>query len=744
MLAGLFLRGYKVYKNVKFLPFFDCDHENLNLFIGPNGVGKSSILEALDTFFNNAKWTISLGSQHAYVAPIFLIEKKKVEHFSTTSKEYIEKISAFLWNVKLADNKLVYSTISDFLEFKDKIRSTCEQDYYLLLLSFTPHLRDISFATFDAEIKKTVLNLTFDEENNLKKNEQKPLNKLFTEVHDLYTYIYIPTETNIANFLRLESKDMQELTDRRIIDNIDVILTNKSVPQENGEISEKKNILDLINEKLQPYVAEVERIIQQIDIEYRFQAEGTAKLTTKDISRQIINAFYSKRKLQKDGKSIADLSSGERKKALIDITYSFLSQEDRGAQEKEIILAIDEPEASLDMSIRYDQFERIEKLAKDHQIFIATHWYGSLPIIQQGIIHHIEIGEDGLPVIRLYNSRYYFEDRKNDPNDIYFKSFSDLSQSILSSIRSKEMNWIIVEGPEDKNYLDYYLKGQITNLKILPVGGSGSVKLLYQHMSIPFSVKSDSSTFKGRVFCLVDTDNQGLDIKDSDSKYGKLRIRRFQLGTYSGTQEIKLVKINNAVFIPTEIEEVLVPNQFYLALKKTIEASNDENVKLAFSYFKYDDDSKFSFVKGDLSILLPQSNVERNYKSDKKLIIDFIDRNKFLISHNYCKMNKEVEPAWIGDIIKLFNQDGYKENNSLPSEKDKLDSTIINQLTEELSESMEKSEKLDIDSEIKTPKNDVVPVAETIVPSETISPPTIVTSDVTTENLSPPPVTNIG
>jgi hypothetical protein len=107
-------------------------------------------------------------------------------------------------------------------------------------------------------------------------------------------------------------------------------------------------------------------------------------------------------------------------------------------------------------------------------------------------------------------------------------------------------------------------------------------------------------------------------------------------------------------------------------------------------------------------------------------------------------MNKEVEPAWIGDIIKLFNQDGYKENNSLPSEKDKLDSTIINQLTEELSESMEKSEKLDIDSEIKTPKNDVVPVAETIVPSETISPPTIVTSDVTTENLSPPPVTNIG
>lgn len=56
MLVGLFVRGIKVYSNINFIPFLALDSDypviehNFISYIGANGSGKSSILEALDCF----------------------------------------------------------------------------------------------------------------------------------------------------------------------------------------------------------------------------------------------------------------------------------------------------------------------------------------------------------------------------------------------------------------------------------------------------------------------------------------------------------------------------------------------------------------------------------------------------------------------------------------------------------------------------------------------------------------------
>ncbi len=675
MLAGVLLKGYKVYKNVKFIPLFETENENMKLFIGPNGAGKSSILEALNAFFNASKWIQNTKAPDSYVAPIFLIEKTKIATFSDKTKEHIIAISNFLWSINKDDQKTSFNFIPDFFNFKDRLKSKYQDNYYLLLISQTQIKRDISFATFDQIIKDQILKLeyTADGEKLLQK-EQLALNKIFTELKDIFTYIYIPTETNISEFLRLESRNMQELIDKKIINDIDSILTTKKIPD--GDNGELKNILDTINANLKPYVDEVEKTIQQIDSGYKFQAEGGATLTTKDISAQIINAYYTKRKLKINGKSIADLSSGERKKALIDIIYSFLIQ--RESKEKEIILAIDEPEASLDMSVRYAQFERIEELAKNHQILIATHWYGSLPILQNGIIHHFEPVEDNMPNIRIYTSRNYFEDRKNDPNDIYFKSFSDLALSILSSLRSREINWLIVEGPEDKNYLEYYLKDDIPNLRILPVGGCCSVKVLYQHLSISLSMKQNLESIKGRVYCLVDTDNQLLDIENSGSKKDKLIIRRLQCQSSNGHKEVKLVQINSQFVSPTEIEEVLNPSQFYKAVDSVIKQIDNVETKTAFSFFRFNEQAQQSFIKNDLSILIPTPGEGRNAMEDKCLIAEFVDKNKFSISKEYCSYEKAETPLWTKEIVNFF------EANKPKDKLDPVENAIIEGQIEEL------------------------------------------------------------
>ncbi|WP_419722663.1 AAA family ATPase [Sphingobacterium multivorum] len=56
MIIGLSLRHFKSYNNVNYIPITIHRQNKMSMFVGNNGVGKSSILEAFDTFFNGAYW----------------------------------------------------------------------------------------------------------------------------------------------------------------------------------------------------------------------------------------------------------------------------------------------------------------------------------------------------------------------------------------------------------------------------------------------------------------------------------------------------------------------------------------------------------------------------------------------------------------------------------------------------------------------------------------------------------------
>jgi len=758
MIAGLLLRNFKSYKGVNFIPFLKQDIEHLNIFIGNNGTGKSSILEALNAYFNDGKWIPTTSQPGVYVAPLFLLEKKKYSKFFTSeTKALIEKISAFYWNFA-SNGNAIYDSVQEFLVFKDGIKQTYQQTHYLLLLGKNhADRKNLSFATFDSEIRKE-LDLKPNKDGELNKNDQKILNKIIQELSEIITFIYVPAETDISQFLKLNSEGMQDLVNKNIKDEIDSILT-KEYSLSNGQAN--KNIVELINDELLPHVESIQKTIKTIDPAYRFNAGvgATKKLSSKDLIAPIIQAFYSKRRLEKNNKPIDDWSSGERKKALVDIVFSFLSQPDT-VQEKDIIFAIDEPESSLDTGNKYDSFDRIEKISNSyfHQTFITTHWYGLLPIIQKGLIHCLELpGPDDLkPVmINYYDAKNFISERRKVTDDNYFKSFGDLASSIVSSIRAKEINWIIVEGADDRNYLDYYLKNLIEGYKdkfrILSVGGKGEVKLLYEHLFIP--IKHTNETLLGKVLCIVDTDEQVLKLETEFQPISltNLFFQRFQ----TIKDGISLLNIPNVQHTQkTTVEDTLEARKFYQSLKIVIENSGDADVKRAFENYKFYEHVKHSRIDVDKCILSPAPKGTDDIIQDKEIIKNFINQleNKWKISCVYKDQPfvKSEVPEWIEEyLLKPFYKKGdipyIKEKETEKNVVPKITPVVV---TEEVKEEAKAAIKEEVKEEVKEEKQEKIIDEEKILVEDTppsnaplkdIRQSVLKAVDETREDLHPPP-----
>ena len=64
MIAGLLMRHFKNYENVRFIPLLNNDEHRFTVYIGNNGVGKSATLEALDVVMNGHRnWNVTQGQK---------------------------------------------------------------------------------------------------------------------------------------------------------------------------------------------------------------------------------------------------------------------------------------------------------------------------------------------------------------------------------------------------------------------------------------------------------------------------------------------------------------------------------------------------------------------------------------------------------------------------------------------------------------------------------------------------------
>lgn len=645
MIIGVYLRNFKIYKGINFIPLSDGD--SFSALIGENGIGKSSVLEALDCFFNNKEWNYNLSVKKSglettapYIVPIFCLPKHEFQD------PILASISDFILNDTLlgditSSNKQLLTQFQEHIQnLKRKINII---NYYIIPLGVFYKNEDPCFGIFNSSpsfISHISNNHNIKTLNDLKQEDiYDVIKKSLNNIRSKYKYLYIPKELGPEQFTKLENHQIQTLMGKSLTDII------------KSSISE--STIERIGTQLRTYITNLSNDLD--NYEYKKDGERQTLINKNNLYKLIIDDFFAIRKIhkKKDDKSLAIdvLSSGEKQKAIIDITYHLLHKNTESG--KNLILALDEPESSLHMSACYDQFERLYNISRiSHQLIITSHWYGFLPTIDKGAVTILgkklskslskKTNKDYDQNYLFYSLGNYREaSRKQNlsdfSSDIRIKSINDLIQSIITStLNESPYNWIICEGSSEKIYLSHYLKDLMKNnkLRIIPVGGANKVQQIYLQLSAVYNdIKHE---MKGKVFLLSDTDPQYL--RYDVNKYEHIRCERI----VSNNEQIKLVKIQeNPVSPETTIEDALEGHIFY----KTLIDFKDPSLNFL---------SAMSPVKTKNSkhcLDLKMTEIEKI-----KLFFDK-DNNKYDFAKRYIESDEDFDiPLWMKNIYDWFDQ----------------------------------------------------------------------------------------
>lgn len=662
MIIGLFLKHIKAYKGINFIPI---GHEyKFVTYIGENGVGKSSVLESLDSFFNNKTYPINKSAlsdgintigNEPFVAPVFLIDKSKVK----TNKKQFEIISKYFWSVNKSDlHPVIQSSTKEFFEIRDTIiknNKFCSENYYLIVCGeqnlnsvtkpyFASFHNDDSFLINFLEIKSDLINKLSGQEKKEKITELKEKVKeklqnrdwknITQSIKNLYSYVYFPVEIEVESFTKIETSEMQKVYDKKLKNEIENALTSVNFTNQGG-----------INNTLDKFISEIENILEN---EYCYDTgqKRNNSVTKSDLVNKILEVYFQKRILNKktsDGLTrVSELSAGEKRQALINLVYAFLKR--NSERETMVIIAVDEPENSLHTALCYDQFEKLKEIAQLNQILITTHWYGFLPIVSEGYGHFLNINNKKIN-FESYDLYHYrseiksaVEKTKNKiPNNFILKSTYDLVQSIFYSIMHENpYNWIICEGISEKIYFEYFFKDEIRNkkLRILPMGGQNKVIRLYKYLQNPIS----EERCKGRIFCLIDTDQ----IRCEEIKNGSKTLSIKRLSNKNCNKITELLTLDHSDTSATDIEGSLNPNLF----KLTINELSDNKLYKIDKIVNENGNSDFikNFRNIDLENYFKENNGENKIAFAKKYVeISMSDKN-----NNFT-------PEWIKEIKTFFN-----------------------------------------------------------------------------------------
>ena len=114
------------------------------------------------------------------------------------------------------------------------------------------------------------------------------------------------------DFTKMESMYVQKLLDEDIKKKIQNSITKESVLDINCKL---KEFIDQINNSLEKYI---------------YKGTRKDRLTINDLIDRIFSAYFGIKVLHKKGgereTAIKDLSSGEKKQALIDLSYALISR----------------------------------------------------------------------------------------------------------------------------------------------------------------------------------------------------------------------------------------------------------------------------------------------------------------------------------------------------------------------------------------------------------------------------------
>tara|TARA_Y100001968_G_scaffold224328_1_gene207009 strand:- start:3615 stop:5549 length:1935 start_codon:yes stop_codon:yes gene_type:complete len=636
VIVGVLLRYIKTYKGINYIPLTEAS--NFCGLVGDNGIGKSSVLEALDSFFNERQITLNIAVKRSgysetkpSILPVFLVKKIKIPEPLTA---LAEKLSQLALSISEADvNPANRQHIKRFITHRESLlRNIKISEHYLIPIG-VDHNSNPTLSVFNC---RKLVEITHGEQADpqlisLNDSEVSEFSPLLRELKNGIEYIYIPKDIDSESFTKLETIEIQALMGETLNEILERCVTTHAIQSINRSLNE---FIDGLSQEL-------------IEYSYRTPTDRQQNLKKQDVYNLITQAFFNIRKLhKKQGESwleINALSSGEKQKAIIDVAHSLIKNHRTSGHN--LVLAIDEPESSLHMSACFDQFDALHDISQScMQLLFSTHWYGFFPTIEDGSATVIT-KKDGDHVFDLINLPSHREQvkqlasssRGKFPYDIRLKSINDLVQSIISStIGDNPYTWVLCEGSSERIYLNAYFKDIVSSrrVRVVPVGGAKEIKRIYQHLAVSYEEFKDE--INGKIVLISDTDTE-LVSYETNNNLSNLICKR--LVSDSKTRDARLVHIkSNPVSPQTEIEDALNGKLFYETLKEfSAELKNQVLCDLFDS--ATEENSYFAL---DLRT------------SERDLINNFFDsgNNKYVFAQRYIARLTDTHkvPAWINEI----------------------------------------------------------------------------------------------
>lgn len=628
MIIGVILNNFKCFKGLHYVPLTNANGSNFCGLIGLNGVGKSAVLEALDCVFNGKTLNPSIGispvkDDFTEVIPICIVEKE----FETSlkKKNYVKIL------------KNVSETFKDFIKSDNWLITSKHQNIFNeIKIHFN------SFPTPEKEILPLYTSSNIDGIHRLilgiqmlGKDFCSDLMNLSEQYINSYIYVYLPNSIASEDFAIFETEQILRLLDVDFNDINHNILLRHSIRFKNKINNLSRN---LSKYNITPMSSNDDFHIDEREF-YKFISK---KFPQYQITKRINNIDVP----------LAQSSSGEKKQAIMDLIAQITIERKRETffplfqkqLKSNLIIAIDEPETSFHISERFEQFHKLYEISKkSNQVLFTSHWFGFIPSIPEGCVVNIVKNNDEFTFAPIDIYKYKEEiHRLKMPIDISLKGNLDLIQTIVSSVLIGNCyNWLICEGASDKIYLEEYLNDEIADLKlrIIPAGGCANIKKIHDYLALTLvELKND---LKGKVYLLVDT--------DENTKYEKPTLDTNKVKQYLCFKRLVNNRQENKTFLedygstlnyPTDIEGVLNGKAFNVALNR----------------FK----EELPFVTEDEKPEIPSAFALDLRGSEKDALKKFFSpSNKVRFARAYVEEIKKRKdcysvPSWIEDIKKFF------------------------------------------------------------------------------------------
>lgn len=635
MILSIILRNIKTYRGINYIPLTDAD--NFCGLVGDNGVGKSSVLEALDSFFNAKPLNLNIVTKRSglsetkpHVLPIILIKKTDLSGEPATLAEKLDTLARGIAEADVALSNKPF--IKEFVIHRDIFLANVDASEQYIIPIGIDHQGQATLSIFNCR-KLVEMHLGGEFDPSVTYLDDRIIlefTPLLIAIRGKIKYIYIPKEIDSESFTKLETIEIQALMGESLND----IVERRVTPAQIQDINKS------LNEFLEELSTEL------VEYSYRTPTDRQQYLKKQDVYNLIIQAYFNIRKLhRKQGDSwleIGLLSSGEKQRAIIDVAHSLIHKHHNDANN--LIIAVDEPESSLHMAACFDQFDALYNISRScRQLLFTTHWYGFFPTIEAGNATVItrQKSEHFTDLISLPSHREQVKQMARNskgklPYDIRLKSINDFVQSIITStIGEQPFNWLICEGSSEKIYFSEYFKDLIISnrLRIVPVGGAKEIKRLYGHLSASYDEFKAEIT--GKIVLLSDTDQEL--VRYPTREFPNLLCKRIVNNSLTVTTD--LVDIDsNPVSPPTEIEDSLNGKHVFNTLK-TFSAKYPDLGFLNERTEPFDGPSYFSL---DLRL------------SEKVLVDMFFngDNNKYDFAKRYTEtLTSEMPvPSWISEI----------------------------------------------------------------------------------------------